>query len=224
MGRVLRDISFDRWVRFLFDRSVTDPPWYQDADPDTAEAQPERVITYATNLFERAGIFLAQYSDAQVNQGLWCLIGEGYSPLCALGEASIPLEHRVHCIRSISTVFETCFVPRCTSHLSHLHEPEAGTGALNSVCYMWWDIFPLAGEPENTLRREIDEACLSLMETTLQHSSIACQESALHGLGHWKLSYPDRCQGIISTFIQRHPNLRRELLEYAERAKEGNIL
>jgi hypothetical protein len=224
MDKVLRDISFDQWVRFFFDRPVADPPWYQDADADSAEIEPERVITYATNLFESAGNSLAPYSDVQVDQGLWCLISEVYSPLYVLAQASIPSKHRVQCIHSISKVFEQCFVPRCTAHLSHFCEPEPGTGAINSVCYMWWDIFPLVGKPENSARREIDEACLSVMETTLQLPSIACQESALHGLGHWGSSYPDRCHGIISNFIQRHGILRRELLEYAKRAKERNIL
>ncbi len=120
-------------------------------------------------------------------------------------------------------VVALCFA-RCILHLSHFREPEPGVGVLNVVCYMWWDIFPLVGQPEDSTRREIDEACLSVMETTLELPSIACQESALHGLGHWGLSYPGRCQGIISTFIQRHTNVRGDLLRYAERAKEGNIV
>src|ERR1043166_939630 len=222
MGKVLTDLSFDEWVRHMFDHPVADPAWHWDADADCAQVEPARVIIYATHLFERAAELLAPYSDAQANQGLWFLISESSSPLYALTEPSIPLEQRVHCIRSISTVFERCFVSRCTAHLSHLDEP--GVGALNSVCYMWWDIFPLCGEPKDTVRREIDEACLSVMETTLQLPSIACQESALHGLAHWGLSYEDRCQSIIAAFMQRHEDLRRELREYATRAKETNVL
>ncbi len=222
MGKVLRSLSFDEWVRHMFDHPVAEPAWYWDTDADCAEVEPARVITYTGNLFERAGELLAPYSDAQADQGLWLLIGQGSSPLYALTEASIPLEQRLHCIRSISTVFEQCFVPRCTAHLSHLDEP--GTGVLNSVCYMWWDIFPLCGEPKDTARHEIDEACLSVMETTLQLPSIACQESALHGLGHWGLSYEGRCQSIISAFMQRHEDLRRELREYAAQARQANVL
>jgi hypothetical protein len=144
MDIVHRDISFDQWVRFFFDRPVTDPPWYQDADADSAEVEPERVITYATNLFEGAGDTLAPYSDTQVDQGLWYLVGEAFSPLYVLAQASIPLKHRVHCIHSILKVFEQCFVPRCTPHLGHLREPESGTARLIqcAICggtsSHWW--------------------------------------------------------------------------------------
>jgi hypothetical protein len=221
MSKVLTDLSFDEWVRHLFDHAVTEPAWHWNEDADSAELEPQRVITYATELFESAGKLLAPYTDAQVNQGLWFLISEGVSPLYALTKASIPLEQRVHCIRSISTVFEQCFLVRCTPHLSHLDDP--GAGALNPVCYMWWDIFPLSGQPEDATRREIDEACLSVMESTLRLPSVACQESALHGLGHWGLSYKSQCQSIISTFMQRHRDLRPELQNYAARAKERYV-
>ncbi|MGA2280679.1 MAG: hypothetical protein ABSG80_10300 [Verrucomicrobiota bacterium] len=221
MNEVLTELSFNEWVRHIFDHPVTEPAWHWDENADHAELEPQRVVAYATELFQRAGELLAPYTDAQVNQGLWFLISESSSPLYALTEASIPLEQRVHCIRSISKLFEQCFVARCTPHLSHLDEP--GAGALNSICYMWWDIFPLRGQPEDTARREIDEACLSVMEATLQLPSVACQESALHGLGHWGLYYKNQCQSIISAFLQRHRDLRPELQRYATRARERSV-
>ena len=205
----------------MFEHPVTEPAWHWDEDVDSAELEPQRVIAYATRLFESAGKLLAPYTEAQVNQGLWFLVSEGVSPLCALLDASVPLEQRVRCIRSISKVFEQCFLVRCTPHLSHLDEP--GAGALNPVCYMWWDIFPFSGQPEDASRREIDEACLSVMESTLQLPSVACQESALHGLGHWGFYYESRCQSIISAFMQRHHDLRPELQNYAARAKERDV-
>lgn len=221
MSKVLTDLSFDEWMRHIFDHPVANPAWHWDEEADYAELKPQRVVIYATELFQHAGLLLAPYSDAQVNQGLWFLLLEGASPLYALTDVSIPLEQRLHCIHSILTVFEQCFVVRCTPHLSHLDEP--GAGALNPICYMWWDNFPLHGQPKDTARREIDEACLSVMETTLQLPSVACQESALHGLGHWGLYYKSQCQGIISTFMLRHCDLRPELKEYAARAREAYV-
>jgi hypothetical protein len=221
MSKALTDLSFDEWVRHLFDHPVTDPAWHWDVDADYAELEPQVVVSYATRLFQQAGELLAPYTDAQANQGLWLLISETASPLYALAEASIPLEQRVRCIRSISTVFDQCFVARCTPHLSHRDEP--GAGALNPICYMWWDIFPLHRQPEDKELREIDEACLSVMETTLQLPSVACQESALHGLGHWGLSYKSQCQSIIYAFMQRHRDLRPELREYAVCAGEAYV-
>lgn len=226
MGKVLTKLSFEEWVRYLFDHPVNgtqEPAWYWNQDADSVELPPQLVIAYSTRLFLNAGKLLAPYTDAQANQGLWLLIGEGTSPLYALCDASVALKERLNCVHSIVPLFENCFVPRCTQHLSHFNQTETGTGALNAVCYMWWDTFPLVGEPEDMMKREIDEACLSVMETILQLPSLACQESALHGLGHWGLSYKNRCQGIISAFLKTYPDLKPELAEYASHAHEREV-
>ncbi|MCG6534354.1 MAG: hypothetical protein L7F78_06605 [Syntrophales bacterium LBB04] len=141
MARVLTNLTFEEWFRYLFDHPVIDPRWYWDADRDSVELEPQRVVAYFTQLFEGAGELLAPYPDAQAEQGLWFLIGECTSPLYALTDAAVLLKERLCCIRAIATVFEQCFVPRCTPHLGYLSE--SGAGALNSVCYMWWDIFPV---------------------------------------------------------------------------------
>jgi hypothetical protein len=204
----------------LFDHPVTDPPWDQDADCDSAGLVPQLAVAYATRLFENAGELLAPYPDAQVNSGLWFLIGESTSPLYALRDAAIPVDERLCCIQAIATVFRQCFEPRCTPHLGHLDE--SGAGALNTVCYMWWDIFPV-GRWE-AAPSEIASSCLSVMEATLRLPSVACQESALHGLGHWSRYYKERCQRIISAFLLGHAELRPELREYASKASEHHVL
>ena len=85
------------------------------------------MVAYATQLFKGAGELVAAYPDAQADEGLWFLVGECTSPLYALKDAAVPLEERLCCIRVMTTVFEQCFVPRCTPHLtqsarvSHLH-------------------------------------------------------------------------------------------------------
>ncbi|MBI5687640.1 MAG: hypothetical protein HZC54_21425 [Verrucomicrobia bacterium] len=222
MAKLLTNLTFEEWVRYLFDHPVTDPGWHFDIDADDAKLEPQQVVSYATRLFEGAGELLAPYTDAQVNQGLWFLISEGVSPLYTLNDPVVPLPDRVGCVRAITEVFKQCFLPRCTPHLSAMDEP--GAGALNPVCYMWWDIFPLRGEPQDESRREINAARLLVMETTLELPSVACQESALHGLAHWGIYYKEPCQNIISAFLRRHPDLRPELREYAECAKHSHVL
>jgi hypothetical protein len=126
MPRVLTNLTFEEWLRHLFDHPITDQPWYWDADRDSAELEPQRVVAYATRLFESAGKLLAPYHDTQAKEGLWFLIGECTSPLYALTDAAVPLEERICCIRAVATVFKQCFVPRCTPHLGHLGESGAG--------------------------------------------------------------------------------------------------
>ncbi|MBZ0285589.1 MAG: hypothetical protein K8L97_32965 [Anaerolineae bacterium] len=119
-------------------------------------------------------------------------------------------------------MYEKVFFKRCSPHLSHVTEQEANP--INLVCYMWWDLMPIYGQPQKKGRQPIDEACLQVMEKTLALDSSACQESALHGLGHWKMYYPERIASIIDSFITSHPDLRPELREYALRAKQGYVL
>ena len=222
MARISRNVPFEEWVRYNFDHAVTDPAWYWDVDADSVELDSSPHIFYTTQLFSGSTETLSPFTDAQVNQGLWLLIGESTSELRVLRDETLPLADRICCVDSIFALFRDCFARRCTSHLSYIDEP--GAGALNLVCYMWWDIFPLIGHPEDALQRQIDDACLDVMQKTLEIPSIACQESALHGLGHWTLSYGDRCRKIIESFVQNHPDLQPRLRDYAMSASRAEIL
>jgi hypothetical protein len=89
---------------------------------------------------------------------------------------------------------------------------------------MWWDIIPISGQPNNLEHAEIDKEILGVLESTLQLDSIVCRESALHGLGHWHLTYPKQVEAIISTFLEDHTGLRKQLQTYAMNAYGGCVL
>ncbi len=95
---------------------------------------------------------------------------------------------------------------------------------MNSVCYMWWDIILLAGQLDDQARNELDQTILQVMDSTLQLDSIACQESSLHGLGHWHLYYPGQVKGIIQGFLQQNKVLPENLRSYALSALNGCVL
>lgn len=137
----------------------------------------------------------------------------------ALLNERVRLEARLRCIRSFTDLFQKLFAVWCSSHLSHLDEP--GANPLNVACYLWWDILPIGGQPDAASRKEIDETCLVVMEEGLNLDSIACQESALHGIGHWQPQYPQRAEHVINAFLGAHPELRLELLCYARSARRG---
>jgi hypothetical protein len=54
--------------------------------------------------------------------------------------------------------------------------------------------------------------------------SIACRESALHGLGHLVWDHRALVQGIIDGFLRAHPGLPEPLADYAQRARYGRVL
>lgn len=240
MGETFTDISFAEWVTYVFDHpapdsgipkwarsseALMDRPWYLESDSDwwDSSAYPKVTIAYLKNLFENATSVLLPFSDAQVREGLWFLVSPSCSNhLFALLDTGVPWSERKHCISSIFTLFAQFFALRCSPHLSHLDEP--GANPINAVCYMWWDLFPVAGKPKNPTRQQMDEMFLEVMRRTLDLASDACRESALHGLGHWCFEYPAQVQAIIERFLKRHPNLRAELKEYALAAQKGLIL
>ena len=225
MSEKLENLTFEEWLRHVFDHPVSDlnNAWYWDIDRDWWEEDSATTLEFMTRLFEHAAELLQPYSDAQLNQGLWFLASNACSShMFALMNESLPWSARRRCILSIHQLYEQCFARRCSSHLSHIDEP--GANPLNMVCYMWWDIIPLYGKPDDPAHSEMDEAILQVMESTLQLDSIACRESALHGLGHWQHAYPERVGQIIDRFSMRQPDLPEKLRTYMQNAYVGYVL
>ena len=176
-----------------------------------------------TQAFENAAVVFQPYSDAQLNQGLWFIVSNACSNhMFALLDESLPWSRRQRCISSIQQLYEQCFAPRCSPHLSHVDE--SGANPLNMVCYMWWDIMPIYGKPEDPTRSEMDATILGVMESALQLDSIPCRESALHGLGHWQPQYPERVGEIIDKFSMTRPALPEKLRAYMINAYTGYVL
>jgi hypothetical protein len=94
---------------------------------------------------------------------------------------------------------------------------------MNVTCYMWWDLLPLAGAPGDPAHVALDRAALDVMAETLALDAIACQESALHGLGHWHAAYPAPVEATIDRFLAARPDARPELVAYARSARGGCV-
>ena len=171
----------------------------------------------------------ASYTDAEINKGLNYLINDtngGYDAY-ELFNPKVPLDLRKDTVAAIFNIFAQIFQPRCLHFLEHLartKDDKQGVNPLNAVCYMWWDIIPFYGKSGNPDRDVLDEPCLQVMEKTLALDSIACQESALHGLGHWHMAYPERVETIIDAFLKANPKLDARLRAYADAAHHGAVL
>jgi hypothetical protein len=99
----------------------------------------------------------------------------------------------------------------------------APKNALSDVCFMWWDVFPGG---LSSLREEefdaVDEAFIGVMIECLGIEHLACQESALHGLGHFGGPWVKRAQAAIDAWLAGHGGS--PLRGYALAAREGNVL
>jgi hypothetical protein len=214
--------SLGKWISHVFDHSVTDPAWHWSGAVSQWQDSPEHIAMYIASTFERAGELLARFTDEQLNQGFWYLVSNSCSEaMFALVDSSVPLSLRLRALRSFVPVFEQVMARRCSSHLSYIDEP--GANPLNSACYMWWDILPIHGRPDLPERAEFDAEVLVVLERLLAIPHDACRESALHGIGHWSIYYAHVARAV-EDFLAQTPNLRPELVTYAQSAKVGGIL
>jgi hypothetical protein len=218
------DLSYDDWINYVFDHAVPfyEQPWYFEPDGDWWNPHPEQAIDYLTRLFENPEPLTEQFADSQIGQGLYFLVSASAGSYCRfLTDGSVPIEARVACIEAMDSVFARLFQPRCEPILSHLDEP--GGNELNKICYMWWDIVAVGAISKPNRADPINEACLGVMRDTLKLPNPACQENALHGLGHWAHVYPEFTGTAIDAYLAADPKPRPELVRYAQAARSGCV-
>lgn len=218
----VRDLTFDAFVEFQFGPAVRahGNPWYFDFDADWWEPEPRTGIAYLTRLFANGPEVLQWFSDAQVAQGLGGLVNTAaVGALPWMFDAATPAEERATVWTAASRFFADFLAPRCSPALGHLSEEGA---PLNGRTYMWWDGFPALALPDDPGRALIEDAELRCLEAVLPLDSAACQEAALHGLGHWVRREP-RCGEIVDRYLVTGAAARPELVDYAKAARCGCI-
>lgn len=223
-GRTLRDLTYDDWIEHVFGHAVPfhGQAWYNDLESDQWSPTPQQAVDYLLRLFAAPEALLQSFALGQIAQGFYYLIDSGAGGFATcFNDDTVPSDRRARGIRAMTTVFAKLFEPICTPTLSHLDEP--GAGALNQVCYMWWDIMPIGAAVKPAYADPINEACLAVMRETLALTNPACQESALHGLGHWAFAYPEFTAAAIDAYLAANPTLRPELARYALAARSGCV-
>ena len=216
-------VSIAEWIAYVFGHEVTDPAWHFDINAPLLDVSRTRAAELISETFENGGELLRPFNDAELNQAFWFLVSSGNSDyMLSLSDASVPFELRRRALRSFIPLFQQVMAARCSPALSHKDEP--GASALNSACYMWWDILPLSelagAEPANAA---FTDEVFAVLSELLEIPHDACRESALHGLGHWIMFNP-RGAPIVDAFLAREPGLRPELVAYATQARTGCIL
>ena len=218
------DLSYKDWIDYVFDRTdlASGQAWYYDHEADWWNPLPEQAVAYLSRLFDNPEPLLGRFVDNQIGRGLHYLVDNSNSNHCvALSDSSVPIDQRAKCIYAMLSLFIRIFEPRCLPILSHLDE--ARGNRLSGACYMWWDIMPLAAMSKPRNSDPIHDACLAVMRNTLALPNPACQESALHGLGHWAHAYPQFTAATIDAYLAANPKLRPELVRYAQAARSGCI-
>ncbi|HEX6381597.1 MAG TPA: hypothetical protein VF180_10175 [Acidimicrobiia bacterium] len=203
-------VPFEDWVVGVFDPTVEDP-W-----PPV-----EQELEYLTRLFSDPIGTVEGLSDEEIGVGLWSVLDSGGAGTAlALNDATLPLDARIACVHQIRTLYRELFVPRCAERLGHVSEQG---GRLEMICYMFWDVAVFGGPPGERAGSLFEDAVLDVLEDTLYLEHAACQESAIHGLGHRVSRHPERAPAILDRWLRTGPIRDARLRIYAEAARTGCI-
>jgi hypothetical protein len=203
-------MPFDDWVIAVFDPRAEDP-WPSPADN----------LMHLTRLFTDPVSALEPFTDEEIGIGLWSVLDSGGAGTAlALNELSLPLADRISCVRLIATVYRQVFVPRCAERLGHLSEQG---GRLEMICYMFWDVAVIGGAPGTREGNLLEDAVLDVLDDAIRIPHAACQESAIHGLGHRVSRHPERAPAILDRWIRSDAARDPRLVEYARAATSGCI-
>jgi hypothetical protein len=204
------EIPFDDWVIAVFDPTVDDP-W----------PPPAQDLAHLTRLFAEPVTALDGFTDEEIGVGLWSVMDSGGAGTAlALNDTTLPLTDRVACVRAILTLYRDLFVPRCAERLGHRDEHG---GRLEMACYMFWDIACFGGAPGDRDGNLLEDAVLDVLEDTLRLPHAACQESAIHGLGHRMSRHPERAPAILDRWLRGDGCRDLRLRDYAAAARTGCI-
>ena len=221
----LTGLPFDEWIEHAFAHEVRfqQASWFFDPDHDWWDPEPGEAVSHLTRLFTEPEHSLRWFSDEQIAQGLTYLVSTRASGdngwLCS---KDVPVDRRVRCVEAVASLFAQLFAARCSSHLLHLSE--AGASTLNRVCYMWWDEFPCIALPSDPHIALMHDTALRTMESVLRLGFPPCQESALHGLGHWHRGHESKVAQIIDRFLATTTPLDPRIVTYSKSARCGCVL
>jgi hypothetical protein len=221
--------GFDEFVRLVFDHD--DPDWmWGDHEAWMLEDDPSNVVDCFTRVFEDPALVYPRFTSEQVGTGVNFLIEPSMSNIAfCLMDSSVPLEDRLRALRSIESLYRKFFA----AVLPNDPSIRSSKSRASYISFMFWDVFPFFGrtvtmrdDPDVVARRDehfaMERTCIDVIEETLAIDHFACQESALHGLGHWSHTHRARVSKIVDKWLaqveKNHP-----LREYAERARIGMV-
>ena len=213
----IRGFSFEQFILFLFDRAI--PPtlegggedsWYYSVEV-TFDAN--EVAGHYVNLFTDPEFLRSRFSQLQLEQGFWAILGPNLS--CGAAQLiwlqELPFSMREKCVRA----------------MFHLYERFFAIDPLDTSAYMWWDSLCYDWHMGHRSRAKggedhlMQDVMFETLSKILDLDSEACQKAALHGLGH--LRHPST-ETVIRGFLDRREGtIDAEFKEYALAAARFSV-
>lgn len=183
---------------------------------------PMAVADTLEQLFVRSGDLIERFGCGPTAAGLWNVaqpLTARYSQ--ALWDAQTADDAAAGAIDGMFELFSGLFARHCEE--ATCAGPPATDAPLNTVCYMWFDLIGLDHVELRRIPFERLRRVVQVLQRVLAIPHIACQESALHGLGHVAQYDGGLARPAIERFLKRGTYVAPELRAYAEAAREGNV-
>lgn len=227
----LSRLNFDEFVSFFFDHDIaTEGNWYQNVDYDNLSdlddegvASPLVIVEHMTRLSTTFAETAAKFSLEQINAAIWAMFTYGSFRLQKhLWLPSVPLQHRIDCIRSMYFVYSE-YVAKST------------VPVMENCFSMWWD-FVGSGFWEqfigkikegdvaalNEEQRALLDAMFDALSKILALPDERTQGYALHGLGH--LHHPGVRQ-LVQQFLDQHRHkMAPDGIRWIEMCRDGTVM
>jgi len=137
--------SYQERLYYIFDRPVTEKPWYwsprEEEEQVFEESNPLEAFEFIEQLLLTSKTDLAPFSDDQVGIGLDFIFSNHHSNLANdFNSAAVSFVRKEKAIRSLFFLFRDVLNTRCehqTGAFSQEQQPK-----LNEFCYMFWDVCP----------------------------------------------------------------------------------
>lgn len=181
---------------------------------------------FLSQLFESPAVLSTRCTTEELAWLIHALLDDGSGYVHGVRDPRVPTALQVRWIRSIAPLYTDLFDSVCHDN-GPVSNPRGGP-TINGVVFMIWDlglhyVFRL---PEFS---HLAEPAIDVLQTILTRCTrIACQESALHGIGHgiqssWHHSARIPClKMLVDEFLQRN-DLADSVRAYALQAREGAV-
>jgi hypothetical protein len=213
----LSHLGYEDFVKGLFDHDtpmgLTEEPWYSGVD--VVVSVPATLIRNCTTLFRDFAAATTPYTPAQVNQGVWLLLGGTVWLGNVLADRANPLEDRICCIESMYSVF------RDYVSGSKLEE-------MPNVFYMWWKVLITARPVTDNGafdhckdHLQTREAIFRTLKRILALPDKRAQIYSLHGLAY--LDHPEVPDVVQQWLAANRDRLSREEVDWVQRVRDGEF-
>ena len=203
--------SFDEWL----DDALT------DGRAGSYVEDSATVNGYATRFNHVIADIVATHGEDRVNKSIWYIYGSASGYMWDAMDKSLG-DKRGQFMESVNCLYANGFAQFCSHHYGHLGRGPENARPMNSACYMLWDMdgieCPAINGDTGLLAASID-----VLTNALRLDNLACNESALHGLGHLASSHRALTSKPINEFLRRK-NLPPEIRDYAKTAQTGRVL